>query len=207
VKKIKINKKTKKKIGYIEYNLNYFQKNIKIKDMCDYHIKFGAGTSLIHGILCSVAFDRSKKEEKFEFSNPNWHHLDDLITKNENNFWKPKNKKFVELIEKHEWAGTLLPLISKNFKLIYKFEFDDLLAILIYSKYGDQYYYIPQKMYYDKKTKDRYTDCIGEAKIFKKKPTKKKFLSLFLHPKDMLNKEFLKSVIALNGVPFEYIRK
>ena len=35
---------------------------------------------------------------------------------------------------------------------IYKFEFDDLLTLLLYSKYGNEYYYIPQVMIYDKKT-------------------------------------------------------
>tara|TARA_Y100001958_G_C21064234_1_gene426015 strand:- start:88 stop:681 length:594 start_codon:yes stop_codon:yes gene_type:complete len=195
-----------KKVGYIEYNLKYFQENINIKDLCDYHLKNGAGTTLIQAVISSVAFDRSKKEERFEFSNPSWPKLDDLENKVQNDFWKPKNEKFCKLIENHEWEGTLLSLISKNFKIIYKFEFDDLLTLLLYSKYGNEYYYIPQVMIYDKKTKDRYTDYIGEVKKFKKKPNKMEFLKLFMHPKDMVNKKFIKEVIKNNGVPFEALK-
>ena len=192
-----------KKIGYIEYNLKYFQENINIKDLCDYHLNYGAGTTLIQSVIASVAFDQSNEEERFEYSSDK---LDKLIYKVQDDFWKPKNEKFCKLIENHEWAGTLLPLVSKNFKIIYKFEFDDLLTLLLYSKYGNEYFYIPQKMIYDKKTKDRYTDYIGGVKKFKKKPTKMEFLKLFMHPKDLSNKKFIKEVIKNNGVPFESLK-
>ena len=190
-----------KKIGYIEYNLKYFQENINVKDLCDYHI--GQGTTLIQAVISSVVFHQSKEEERFEYSSDE---LDKLIYKVQDDFWKPKNEKFCKLIENHEWAGTLLPLVSKNFKIIYKFEFDDLLSLLLHSKYGDKYYYIHQIMIYDKKTKDRYTDTIGKIEKFKKKPTKMEFLKLFMHPKDLSNKKFINEVIKNNGVPFESLK-
>ena len=190
-----------KRIGYIEYNLKYFQKNINIKDLCDYHI--GRGITLIQAVISSVAFDQSNEEERFEYSS---NKLDKLIYKAQDDFWKPENEKFCKLIENHECAGTLLPLVSKNFKIIYRFEFDDLLSLLVHSKYGNKYYYISQIMIYDKKTKDRYTDTIGKVEKFKKKPTKMEFLKLFMHPKDLSNKKFIKEVIKNNGVPFESLK-
>jgi|TARA_Y100000294_G_C8548669_1_gene334296 hypothetical protein len=95
---------------------------------------------------------------------------------------KIKGSKFIKVLQKLVFEGTLLPKLSSKFKTVIYFEMRDQSHSLIYSNFNKKYYYIWVNKDWNKKknipTDDLLDNCILD--LIEKKLDKKEFFELIL---------------------------
>jgi len=170
-------------VDKVKFTESYFKKNFKYKDMC---AKLPYTEDIIAQLIYSVAFNLSIPEHTSDY-------IDDQYIEITKRLVSKKNKKFFETLKKKELSGTLLPYFSKNFKLIYHFDFTLFITSLIYSKYNKTYYYYHMDFVWDemkngkKKRKDDEVHFANVPKLFKSKPTKREFFEAILEREKEFN--------------------
>ena len=95
--------------------------------------------------------------------------------------------------------GSLLPTLSKNYKLIIYFEMKIYSHYLIHDKKGKQYYYVTNKRKWDKKNNEPISKLL-ESFIparFEKKPSKPEFFKAILSGNEDRADEFMEKNKAI----------
>ena len=89
--------------------------------------------------------------------------------------------------------GSLLPTLSKNYKLIIYFEMKIYSHYLIHDKKGKQYYYVTNKRKWDKKNNEPISKLLESfiSASFEKKPSKSEFFKAILSGNEDRADEFM----------------
>ena len=160
-------------IDKVKFTNEYFKKNLNLKDLCE---KLPYTEYIIASLVFAVAFDQSIPEQTSDY-------IDDQYTEIIKRVEQRKNRKFYDSLEKMHKNGTLLPYFSKNFKLIYRYNFLNFIPSLVYSKINKSYYYINimyQWKYLKNGTKNLVHNYENVPKVFKKKLTPRQFFNEIL---------------------------
>ena len=107
--------------------------------------------------------------------------------------YKTINPLTEKKIHSELFDGSLLPTLSKNYKLIIYFEMKIYSHYLIYDKKGKQYYYVTNKRKWDKKNNEPISKLL-ESFIparFEKKPSKPEFFKAILSGNEDRADEFM----------------
>ena len=95
--------------------------------------------------------------------------------------------------------GSLLPTLSKNYKLIIYFEMKIYSHYLIHDKKGKQYYYVTNKRKWDKKNNKPISKLLESfiSASFEKKPSKSEFFKAILSGNEDRADEFMEKNKAI----------
>ncbi len=95
--------------------------------------------------------------------------------------------------------GSLLPTLSKNYKLIIYFEMKIYSHYLIHDKKGKQYYYVTNKRKWDKKNNEPISKLLESfiSASFEKKPSKSEFFKAILSGNEDRADEFMEKNKAI----------
>jgi len=107
--------------------------------------------------------------------------------------YKKINPQIEKKIHSQLFDGSLLPALSKNYKLIIYFEMKIYSHYLIHDKKGRRYYYVTNKRAWDKK-KNKPISKLLESFIstyFEKKPSKSEFFEAILSGNEDREDEFM----------------
>lgn len=107
--------------------------------------------------------------------------------------YKKINPLTKEQIHKEVFDGSLLPLLSNNFKLIIYFEMKIFSHYLIHSKKEKAYYYVTNKRKWNKKNNKPIHKLLESyvASIFEKRPSKSEFFRAILLENEYRENDFM----------------
>ena len=107
--------------------------------------------------------------------------------------YKKINPLTKEQIHKEIFDGSLLPILSNNFKLIIYFEMKIFSHYLIHSKKEKAYYYVTNKRKWNKKNNEPIHKLLESyvAAIFEKRPSKSEFFRTILLKNEYRENDFM----------------
>ena len=97
--------------------------------------------------LKDEVFNKVGADNYFDFTDERFDEEDKVLKK----IYKKINPQIEKKIHSQLFDGSLLPALSKNYKLIIYFEMKIYSHYLIHDKKGKQYYYVTNKRKWDKK--------------------------------------------------------
>jgi hypothetical protein len=113
--------------------------------------------------------------------------------------YKKINPQIEKKIHSQLFDGSLLPALSKNYKLIIYFEMKIYSHYLIHDKKGRRYYYVTNKRAWDKKKNKPISKLLESfiSAVFEKKPSKSEFFKAILIGNENREDEFMEKNKAI----------
>ena len=113
--------------------------------------------------------------------------------------YKKINPLTEEKIHSELFDGSLLPTLSKNYKLVIYFEMKIYSHYLIHDKKGKRYYYVTNKRKWDKKNNKPISKLLESfiSASFEKKPSKSEFFKAILSGNEDRADEFMEKNKAI----------
>ena len=175
---------------------SYLNKNFEINDLIGGLEYLDPDDSLLDKILKSLTefkdevFDSVGIDAYFSFGDDRYEKEEQVLRKIHK---KIKGTNFEKKIHKSIFDGSLLPTLSKNFKLVIYFEMKIYSHYLIHDRKEKKYYYVTNKRKWDKKNNEPIHKLIESyvAASFEKKPSKSEFFRTILVENEDREDEFM----------------
>ena len=139
--------------------------------------------------LKDEVFNKVGADNYFDLTDERFDEEDKVLKK----IYKKINPQIEKKIHSQLFDGSLLPALSKNYKLIIYFEMKIYSHYLIHDKKGKKYYYVTNKRKWDKKNNKPISKLLESfiSTYFEKKPSKSEFFEAILSGNEDREDEFM----------------